>query len=385
MASPPLDTSNEEENPVWFQNVISGLQYEDHYVDVTDCDGKSPCAIHYQIFNPPSQQSQSPQHAHKCGVVLVHGGGAHSRWWDWTAPFLAKDGHVVACIDLSGQGDSGHRDEYAIGSNVLEVMAVARNLVTEHGASDSAFHKPTIIGHSFGGWVTMMCGRHFGEELGGIITLDALVRSPDDPSPRPKLGSRKPGTKSFEDLRKRFRLMPPQPERNRFLLDYIFPLSITQRDDLFVWKQDYQRFEKTAWGKKGKLLETNGDNVDVAETDAEKFERLRLEQSRRLRGITCRTTLFFGELSGMTKNTMDYVRQELEDHPPGNEPFTPIIEIPDAHHHVMFDQPIVTTTALRTVLMEWHRLDLMKHLSNGTGSSSSLETQTTKTSLRSKL
>src|SRR5690606_36984848 len=34
-------------------------------------------------------------------VVLVHGGAAHSRWWDPVAPLLAKERRVIA-IDLSG-------------------------------------------------------------------------------------------------------------------------------------------------------------------------------------------------------------------------------------------------------------------------------------------
>ena len=93
----------------------------------------------------------------------MHGGGAHSRRWDWTAPFLAKDGYVVACIDMSGQGDSDTRPEYTMEINALEVMSVARVTTQEF----SKTQKPVIIGHSFGGYVTLLCGQKHGDELSG--------------------------------------------------------------------------------------------------------------------------------------------------------------------------------------------------------------------------
>ena len=41
------------------------------------------------------------------GVVLVHGGAAHSGWWDHVAPLLT--GHRVVALDLTGHGDSDRR------------------------------------------------------------------------------------------------------------------------------------------------------------------------------------------------------------------------------------------------------------------------------------
>src|SRR3954447_26955423 len=45
----------------------------------------------------------------KPGIVLVHGNGAHAHWWTFIAPFLLEHYRVVA-LDLSGMGDSGHRE-----------------------------------------------------------------------------------------------------------------------------------------------------------------------------------------------------------------------------------------------------------------------------------
>ncbi len=57
------------------------------------------------------------------GIVLVHGGAAHSRWWDHIAPLMA--GRRVAALDLSGHGDSGRRDPYSLDVWAREVLAVA--------------------------------------------------------------------------------------------------------------------------------------------------------------------------------------------------------------------------------------------------------------------
>ncbi len=60
------------------------------------------------------------------GIVLVHGGAAHARWWDHIAPLLAERARVVA-IDLSGHGDSGRRDVYTLDCWADEVLAAARD------------------------------------------------------------------------------------------------------------------------------------------------------------------------------------------------------------------------------------------------------------------
>ena len=58
-------------------------------------------------------------------LVLVHGGGDHSRSWDRIASALRDEYHVVA-LDLRGHGDSdptpgGH---YGLPDNALDVVRV---------------------------------------------------------------------------------------------------------------------------------------------------------------------------------------------------------------------------------------------------------------------
>ena len=90
------------------------------------------------------------------GLVLVHGGAAHARWWDHIAPLLAA-GHLVAAVDLSGHGDSGRRAAYSLDGWAEEVAAVA--------ADAGITGQPVIIGHSMGGFVALRAAGMFGRQL----------------------------------------------------------------------------------------------------------------------------------------------------------------------------------------------------------------------------
>ena len=44
-------------------------------------------------------------------TVLIHGTGAHSKWWDPIAPLLESKGTIIA-PELPGMGDTSHFDKY---------------------------------------------------------------------------------------------------------------------------------------------------------------------------------------------------------------------------------------------------------------------------------
>src|SRR5690349_7020121 len=84
-------------------------------------------SISYRVWGEPGRP----------GLVLVHGGAAHSGWWDHIGPLLTS--HRVAALDLSGHGDSDRRPSYSMDLWAKEVAAVcaAEQLV-----------RPVVIGHS---------------------------------------------------------------------------------------------------------------------------------------------------------------------------------------------------------------------------------------------
>ena len=98
--------------PDWFRQALAVPVTE----EVVEVDG---CPIHYLAWGPTGHR----------GLVFVHGGGAHAHWWTYVAASFAPDLRVVA-IDLSGHGDSGHRDVYDFEQWTDEVMAVTDALAS---------------------------------------------------------------------------------------------------------------------------------------------------------------------------------------------------------------------------------------------------------------
>lgn len=67
-----------------------------------------------------------------------------------------------------------------------------------------------------------------------------------------------------------------------------------------------------------------------------------------LASVGCRVALFTGERSVVVPpDTAEYMYELM-----GR--VSPVVEIPEAHHHLMLDQPLAFVAALRTLLADWH-------------------------------
>ncbi|WP_421790172.1 alpha/beta fold hydrolase [Hyphobacterium sp.] len=244
------------------------------------------------------------------GVMLVHGGVAHKQWWDAIAPFLP--GLRVVAIDLSGMGDSGHRDVYRMPLYAEEVKAV--------GAAAGLFEagKPFLAGHSFGGFVTLMAAMTFGEQLAGAIILDSPVRPPDE---QRRSSPPQRGGKVYDDMETpiaRFRLLPPQPCEQVAVVDHIARNSLKSVEGGFSWK-----FDVNLWAK----LEYQRRDPDVLRDTAQ-----------------CPLAFFRGaDTSLVTDEIWDFMAATFG-------PDTPMISIPDAQHHLILDQPLAVAASLQTLM-----------------------------------
>ncbi len=276
------------------------------------------CPIHYLEWGARG----------KPGLVLVHGGGAHARWWSFVAPFLMGEHHVAA-LDLSGMGDSGVREDYTPERYVEEILAVA--------ADAGMAAKPVIVGHSFGGFMAVVAGASRAEALGGIVVVDAPI---GPPRPRRKDKSRRPTPRPrrlYADLAtavSRFRLRPPQPCENGYILDYIARHSLKESADGWTWKFDAfpnrRAFNHDFWSGMGERLEAVG----------------------------CRVALMNGESSVLVTPEIAEYMSGLLGHA------VPVVVIPEAHHHVMLDQPLAFVAALRAVLAEWEHSEPGRRAAN---------------------
>ncbi len=290
--------------PEWFNWAIARPRFS-RFVDVEGCQ------IHY-LFWPEDTQA-----ATRRGVLFVHGGGAHAHWWSFVAPFLTRD-YRIAAVDLAGMGDSNRRAEYSAEGRATEMRAVIQD--ADLGAS------PFVVGHSFGGFMTMKFGALFGHEIAGAVIVDSPIRVPTQETrgrKRPPFG-RQRFYQSFDAALARFRLMPEQPCQNDFLVEYIGRHSLKCTDQGWTWK-----FDPAAMG-----LRRFG----------EPFHEY-------LQAVQCRAALIFGQQSKLvSRDTADYMSTLMG-------PEAPIVEIPQAQHHVTLDQPLAFVAALRTLLDIWRRAE----------------------------
>jgi pimeloyl-ACP methyl ester carboxylesterase len=283
--------------PDWFERALA-TPYREREIEV---DG---VPIHYLSWGDPARP----------GLVLIHGGAAHAHWWSFLAPLLTSSYYVVA-PDLSGHGESGRREQYSLEKWAEEILAVA---------DDADFlGPPMLVGHSMGGLVSIVAASLHGDRLAGAIIVDSPVRRPDPESDEGQRGRSFRNPKTYETLEaalERFRLVPGQPCENDFILDFIARRSLRETGDGgYTWKFD-----------PGVFLHR---------------ERKPLQQF--LANTGTRVALMRGQYSTVVPpETGEYMYELLDRN-------APLVEIPEAHHHLILDQPLAFIAALRALLADW--------------------------------
>jgi pimeloyl-ACP methyl ester carboxylesterase len=283
--------------PSWFTDAIS-FPYVKRELTVAGC------TLSYLAWGDPD----------KPPLVLVHGGAAHAMWWSIHAHELSRHYYVIA-PDLSGHGDSGRRQTYPMEAWAEEVVAVS-----EDAAGGRA---PVLVGHSMGGLVGIVAAAlHGAERLTGAIIVDAPVRRPDPESVEGRGGKSFRDPKMYPDLETalaHFRLVPGQPCEHQFILDHIARHSLRQTAEGWTWKFDPRVF------------------LRFSTTSVRDY----------LARVRCRVALMRGEFSIVVPpETGEYMVELLNRN-------APLVEIPQAHHHLILDQPLAFIAALRALLADW--------------------------------
>tara|TARA_Y100000816_G_scaffold291432_1_gene282757 strand:- start:4782 stop:5672 length:891 start_codon:yes stop_codon:yes gene_type:complete len=167
-------------------------------------------------------------------LILIHGTGAHKKWWDPIAPQFIDDTSVIA-VDLPGMGDSDFREKYSIkdfGSCIFSII--------EKEKKDAQIENIYIVGHSLGGQVAAYLASEYKDLVTSLIMIDTFIRPPDyDPSEHEGGPLRK--IKYYPDKKtilQRFRLMPTQECKNDWFLRYIAEYSVREVEDGWRWKFD---------------------------------------------------------------------------------------------------------------------------------------------------
>lgn len=295
--------------PAWFEKAIAHRP-ERAFVDV---DGAAIETLTWGPLGAP-------------GLLLLHGNGAHADWWSFIAPFFAEDRRVTA-LSWSGMGRSSWRDRYSIDIFVEEALKGAEAAGLFAGAD-----KPIVVAHSFGGSVATSLAAAHGSQFKATVILDSGARPPAKQWRGPP--QRTHPNRVYATLAEalaRFRLMPPQGCPNAFIVDYIAreglhpaPLDVSAPDGPQGWTW---RFDPFIWSK-----------MDFSKA---------WESGEELARAQCRLAFVWGAQSNlMTSDVIEYSRS----HAAFGSPF---VEIPEAEHHVLLDQPLALISALRGLFSSW--------------------------------
>ena len=287
--------------PKWFTKSLE-VKKTEHSIKV---DGAN---INYQKWG----NKKNP------GLLFVHGSGSHSHWWDFIAPSFLDLFEVVA-IDLSGMGESDHRDEYKAEIFANEILSVAKDA----NFFNDRPYPPVICGHSLGGFMSAAAGSLSTDKIRGVIMIDSPIRPPDYDYSQHMHSypiRRRKTYPTLESILERFRLAPDQTCENQYIIDYIAKWSIQEVENGYEWKFDDTLFEKLI------------------------FERPRRDVAF---GLTCPLGIIYGEDSAlMTEEIINYMKEQINSK-------TQMICIENAQHHVILDQPLRTVEEIKNIVNLW--------------------------------
>jgi pimeloyl-ACP methyl ester carboxylesterase len=247
-------------------------------------------------------------------VVVLHGGSAHARWWDRFAEAMADAYHVVG-LDLRGHGNSEHANPpaYRI-DHYADDLAQCIDALGLDGV--------TLVGHSLGGMVSADYAGRAPERLAALVIVDTQARLT-------AAGARymrrlrhfpQPLYRDYDTAMRRFRLLPTQTNADPALLAHVAAHAIRQLPD-GRWTLRFDR---------------------VSLSDPEPQDWLSTLQQLR-----CPILLVRGAHSTLLPHDKFAALLAALPRAAG-------VEIPDAHHHVMLDNPPAFARAVRSFLDRVH-------------------------------
>ena len=278
----------------WFEEAIK-ITPESKYVD------SNGAKIHYLVWGETT----------KPGLFLIHGYSAHAHWWDFIAPSFLEDYCVVA-IDLSGMGDSEHRNSYSQSLYAEEIKAVC---------DDMRWKDAEFLSHSMAGPITVKAASMYPDLFKSLTLLDSIIVVPPDKARSfSNKGSMIRSDFIYDDLEKAidsFRLIPPQPCRNDFLLKHIASKSFKEITSGWVLKSDAAIMRTYEYE----------DLTDI------------------FMSLKCPIHLVYGLMSQIfSQEILEYTKYV------GNIPEEGVVGIPGAMHHLFIDEPILFIEEIKKVL-----------------------------------
>jgi pimeloyl-ACP methyl ester carboxylesterase len=237
-------------------------------------------------------------------LVLLHGGGANAHWWDHLAERLCSNRTVYA-LDFRGHGDSAYPTTHEVGAFNQDLEA----LIAWLGREDVI-----LVGHSLGAAVALDHASRFAATR-GLVLVDLARGGNPQTGRRARLAlSLRRTYRTRADAVDRFRFLPESSHATEALRAYIGSQS--------VYEESHGRF---------------GYKFDPA------WFALPSRPPPDLSQVHCPTLLVRGSESNLlTREAAVAIVAGLA--------HGRWIEIPEAGHHVVVDQPERLLAALNTFL-----------------------------------
>jgi pimeloyl-ACP methyl ester carboxylesterase len=240
---------------------------------------------------------------------MLHGGSAYAHWWDLVAPALLLIFMLLRSIN--GAGDSQHAEPPAYGSRhyLEDLHAFIKTL---------GLHEPVLMGHSMGGHNSIIYDQH-AQDLGALILVDTDAAYPERAVAFLRTLGEKPAKvfNSFAEAISRFQLLPRETfisvEKLRSLASFAF-----------------RELPDGKWTSKLDRRTLFRDPVDG---------RPFLSQ------ISCPTLIVRAQHTPVL--SLEKIERLISKLPNGRW-----IEVPDANHHVILDNPDVISKVVRQFLGE---------------------------------
>ncbi len=247
-------------------------------------------------------------------ILLVHGTGAHKKWWDPIAPLINANCSVIA-PDLPGMGESEHRSEYS-----FEAFGEAIIAMLNHEKAMEKNKQVYLIGHSLGGHLAGYIASEMPDFPAGLIMIDSPIRPPTYDYDKHQSTGPLRRIKYYPDkvsIIERFRLMPPQDCENGWYLRYIAEHSVFEVEEGWRWRFDDKLFAS--------------------------LRRLHNYEFK----FQCPALFIAGGKSLLLESKiMKYIREAFKDS-------MTVEVIENAAHHVPLDSPLELVSLINNYLQEW--------------------------------
>ncbi len=248
------------------------------------------------------------------GIVMLHGGGANSHWYDFVGPSLAPPYHALS-LDLRGHGDSTHAEPpvYTYDAYMEDIRSL---LEIEQ------LQQPILMGHSMGGMLMVRYAGINPQEVGALVVCDARPVYGEEDQTRLLGTANRPG-REYEtqaDYIAHFRIRPDSPHTNPEVLRYIAGFGGKQlAHGTWMHKIDRRTYA----------------------------QRQMIDTLPFYQQITCPVLYLWASHSRVTAEMVDQLRVAC--------PHAEIVNVPNSGHHITLDQPD-QTAALVADFLQRHQL-----------------------------